>query len=90
MTEIVVGTNCLGLPGGKRYAIESNVRHPKYTLDPYYTSDIGLIKVKEDIEFNERVQPINISSQAFPENAEAFLAGWDRFDVSNSMSVSIF
>lgn len=86
MLEVVVGTNCVD--GGKRYAVEKYIIHPKYDSNVLaHGSDIALVKLKDDIEFNDEVQPIPYSSDEFTEDVEALVVGWNRFIVSHSLFV---
>lgn len=79
-----MGAGCLE-DGGERFAMEKYVIHPKFQLN-IYGHDIALIKVKGEIKFNDQVEAVSYSSQDFPEHADAVLAGWNRYDVSISVS----
>lgn len=83
--SVVVGTNCLK-EGGTRYAAEEYIWHPHYQhgAKGFGTqgNDIALIRVKGNIEFNDRVQPIAYSSEEFPDDVEAQFTGWGRIEVS--------
>lgn len=89
VTEVLVGAKCLKTDNGKRYAIEKFVIHPNFKPESY-GSDVALIRVKEEIEFNDRVQPISYSSQEFPQNVDAVHFGWNHSEVSDSRPVSQF
>lgn len=54
--KILVGTVNLK-NGGKFYTAERFVLHESYN-DPQYAHDIALIRVKETIAFNDKVQPV--------------------------------
>lgn len=43
-----------------KYLIESKilVRHPKYNIGKPYKFDIGLIKLSEEIKFNNYIKPV--------------------------------
>ena len=86
--DVVVGTNSLK-EGGKRYAVEEYKVNPGYKWDSH-GSDIAVVRVKEDIEFNSRVQPISYSSEEFPDEVEALLTGWGRVEVSISNFFTFF
>lgn len=63
---ILVGTNDLSA-GGVRHTIVSFIIHPEYNWgSDAVVNDIGLIRVKDAIEFNEIVQPIELSTQNIP------------------------
>lgn len=82
---VLVGTNCVD-KGGKRYEVEEYIAHEKYKHVPNtfdsHGSDIALIRVKGEIEFNDRVQSIPLSSEEFSDGVEALLTGWGRVEVS--------
>lgn len=71
----VVGT--LHLPYGVKYRIIDAIKYqnPVYItkLPPH---DIGLIKVKGDIEFNENIKPIKICDQYIEPNFTVISSGW--------------
>lgn len=83
--EVLTGTNCVD-KGGKRYTIEEYVANEKYKYVPNtfdsHGSDIAVVRVKGEIEFNDRAQPIPLSSEEFPDGVEALLTGWGRIEVS--------
>lgn len=72
--EILVGTNDLG-NGGTRYKIENIILHEDHN-DPKFSNDIALIRVKGSIQFNDKVQPIEYSSEEVPDGTEVELTGW--------------
>lgn len=82
-----MGVDCLE-DVGKRYEIDEVVVHPDFVWS-FHGDDIALVKVKGDIEFNDQVQPIPLSSREYSENSDALFTPWDKFDVSDSSS-SVF
>lgn len=78
--EILVGTNSLR-EGGQYYNIEKFIMHEKYN-QPQFANDIALIKLKEPIEFNDRVKPIELGKDEVEDGAELKLTGWGRIRVS--------
>lgn len=79
---MLVGTDCLE-GGGTRYAIERSVVHPSFKQNTR-GNDIALIEIKDEIEFNDRVDEISYSSRDLPDNVEALHVGWDQSQVSLS------
>lgn len=72
----MVGTNDLS-KGGQYYGIEKLVRHEKFNQPKgTYANDIALIRLNEAIEFNERIQPIKLSSEKLPDGTTLELTGW--------------
>lgn len=78
--RILVGTNVLS-KGEKYYAIEKWINHEKWN-QPKLANDIALIRLNETIEFNDRVQPIKLSSEEIPDGTTLELTGWGSTNVS--------
>lgn len=82
--ELVVGTKCVN-EEGQRYAAEEYIVHPHYVnvVEGFFGrgNDIGLIRVQGEIEFNDRVQPIEYSTGEFPDNVDAMFTGFGRMEV---------
>lgn len=72
--------------GEMYYRAEEIYLHEDHN-DPMYANDIALIRVKESIKFNERVHPIEPSSEEVLDGAEVVLTGWGNLSVS-AISVS--
>lgn len=49
--------------------------HPNFN-NPEMHNDIALVKLTEPIEFNEKVQPIELDPNRVPDNAPVTLTGW--------------
>lgn len=79
--KILVGTNDRRNKGGKYYNAKKFIIHKDYG-NPTYAHDIGLIHVQTPIEFNERVQPIKISSNEVKAGLIMQVFGWGRLGVS--------
>lgn len=78
---ILVGTNDLK-SGGKYYKAKKAIPHEKYHF-PLFGNDIALVQVDEEIEFNEKVQPIKYSDEFIEEGSKLRVTGWGRLGVSN-------
>lgn len=77
--RILVGTNDLKT-GGKYYTAKRFVLHESFN-NPRLSYDIALIQVKQTIEFNDRVKPIELSSEEVPDDAVLQLTGWGKITV---------
>lgn len=63
--RILVGTNDLR-EGGTYYNVEKLIRHQNYN-SPSFANDIALIKIVGEIDFNDKVQPIEVASEDVPD-----------------------
>ncbi|CAK1548133.1 unnamed protein product [Leptosia nina] len=72
--RVVVGTNKLD-SGGDQYEFEKIINHEKYN-NKAFTFDIGVIKLKKDIKFGEKVGNISLASSNTPGGAELVTSGW--------------
>lgn len=54
--------------------------HPNHN-DPPYNNDIGLIRLKEGIQYTNRIKPIDYNIEELPDNASVILTGWGRLSV---------
>ncbi|XP_017775823.1 PREDICTED: transmembrane protease serine 11D-like [Nicrophorus vespilloides] len=71
--SVVVGTNSLS-EGGDWYDIEQFIPHSLYS--PYSVkNDIALVRLKEPIEFSDKVKPINLPNEDTNEE-DLILSGW--------------
>lgn len=78
--SILVGSNHLE-QGGYFYEIDKFHMHKKYNK-PMYANDIAVIRVKGKIQFNYRVQPIELATEEVPNGSEVTLTGWGSLSVS--------
>lgn len=78
--EILVGTNDL-TKGGKYYKVAEYTAHKNYN-SPMYAYDIAVIKLQDKIEFNEKIQPIELGKGEVPDGAQVQLTGWGLLSVS--------
>lgn len=60
--------------------------HENYNR-PRFANDVAVIRVKETIEFNDRVQPIEPSNVQINDGDEVLLTGWGRLRVSTVLSI---
>ncbi|XP_014615268.1 PREDICTED: chymotrypsin-2-like [Polistes canadensis] len=74
---VVLGTNTLN-KGGDMYQANVTIAHEEY--DPRKVkNDIGLIKLDKDIEFTEKVKPINLPIENYQKTDNyVTLSGWGR------------
>ena len=72
--KILVGTNDQLVKNGTRYTPKKYIIHEEYNR-PSFAHDIGLILV-DNIEFNDRVQPIKYSSNVVESGATLLATGW--------------
>ncbi|KAL7307291.1 hypothetical protein TKK_0000485 [Trichogramma kaykai] len=68
------------LSGGKIYEVEDFVVHPSWKKSqtlPYY-ADVALMKLKEDIEFSETIQPAKLPEEndELPDGSTLTVLGW--------------
>lgn len=64
---------------GAIYEIDQVVLHPEFEGEPsLYEHNIALVKTTQPIEFNEQVQPIELSANEVNENVVAQVSGWVR------------
>ncbi|EDV90654.1 chymotrypsin-2 [Drosophila grimshawi] len=71
---VVTGTNQFAKPGSVYYTLEKHV-HCMYD-NPYMHNDIALLKLTQNITFNELTQPIPLPVAPLSEGAEILLTGW--------------
>lgn len=77
--EILVGTNDLN-KGGVYHQVEKFIMHEGYNR-PAFANDIALVKLRKDLEFNDRVAPISYSYDEVDDGEELELTGWGRLRV---------
>lgn len=66
--------------GGKAYNISKIIPHPGY-IHGKLKFDIALWRTKEEIEFNENVQPATLPTENTPAEAALTVSGWGRTSV---------
>lgn len=78
--QVIVGTNDLN-SGGQKYSVRSPIKYEKFKYrESYY--DIAMVEVREMIEFNKNVQPIQLSAEEIPDGTTVQLYGWGDSNVS--------
>nr|AAD21825.1 chymotrypsin-like serine protease [Ctenocephalides felis] len=78
LDSVYVGSNHLDRKG-RYYDVERYIIHEKYIgeLNNFY-ADIGLIKLDEDLEFNDKVKPIKIHENTIQGGEGLRATGWGR------------
>lgn len=71
--KVVVGSIFL-YPGGITHDIMQLILHPDDTN--VFKNDIGLVKVTQDIIFNNETQPIAISKEELYPGVQGIVSGW--------------
>ncbi|XP_066594933.1 transmembrane protease serine 9-like [Prorops nasuta] len=74
---VTVGITELITERGASYPLETYVIHPDFNLEKHY-NDIALVKLSEDIEFNDKVKPIELLSEEPNGTYSVILTGWGR------------
>lgn len=74
-----MGTNDLA-KGGKYYKVAKLTAHEHYN-NPTFAYDIAVIQLQGKIEFDDKVQPIELGKDDVPDGAIVQLTGWGRLRV---------
>ena len=69
--------------------IEEIVIHPEYK-PPKYINDVALIRLKNQIEFKNTIQPICLPSNDLPNLDKALFVGWGINGISNEIYIKLF
>ncbi|XP_049888035.1 chymotrypsin-2-like [Pectinophora gossypiella] len=85
--RVVVGTNSL-LVGGERYSVDAIINHEGFN-NALITNDVSLLKVSRDIEFNDRVQPIQLPDDNTEGGAQLLLSGWGRVSYPGDLPIQL-
>ncbi|XP_063697374.1 chymotrypsin-2-like [Culicoides brevitarsis] len=83
MYTVLVGTNDLK-KGGTKYNPDLLIYHHRYN-QPSFHNDIGLIRLKTPILFNDKVKPIKYSEHEVPAGAVITLTGWGRLSAGGKI-----
>lgn len=67
--------------GGTRYDVEKFIPHEEYDKPPF-ANDIALIRIKGEIQFNDKVQPIQYSDKFINDDTYLQIFGWGKLRVS--------
>ncbi|KAK2586780.1 hypothetical protein KPH14_011807 [Odynerus spinipes] len=74
---VVLGTVTLD-KGGDVYKVSQTIPYKEYNSQKI-SNDIGLVKVDRDIEFNDKVKPINLPTENFKDvGSYVTLSGWGK------------
>lgn len=76
----VVGSTRLNDPSSALYTIDKIDFHPKYRA-PSKRYDIAMLRTRENIVFNEFVQPIALPSQNIVGDVPVTVSGWGTLEV---------
>lgn len=77
--EVLVGTNDLN-SGGTYYRVQKFYTHEGYNR-PRFANDVAVIRVEGTIEFNDRIKPIEPSTETVNDGDTLTLTGWGRLRV---------
>lgn len=66
---------------GTRYEVENFIRHEEYDK-PEFANDIAVIRVKGEIKFNDKVQPIKYSDKFIKGDTYVDMFGYGKLKVS--------
>lgn len=88
--KILTGTNNLiaALFERKLLKPQQFIIHTLYDGDKYH-DDIALILLTEDIEYSEKIQPIELDWHEIPANTNLVVFGWGRFSESLPISANL-
>lgn len=85
--EILVGTNkATNGGGGRYYHVEYFKMHDEYDRR-MRMNDIAVIRVLGQIDFNEKVQPIEMLPDEVADGTDVQLAGWGKTNVSSQKQI---
>ncbi|XP_014226188.1 chymotrypsin-2-like [Trichogramma pretiosum] len=81
--QILAGVNKLDDKNGILYEVDKIIKHEHYTTDKFKNevADIALIRLAEDIVFNDKIQPVRLASSenqedVLPVGAPVMITGW--------------
>lgn len=86
---VLAGTNSLSY-GGDIYHVDKTVGNPGFNQGSLHY-DVGLIKVKTPIKFNDKVKPIELNTEDIGVGADLVISGWgsgDKLQFINLKSIS--
>lgn len=76
---VLMGTNDL-TRGGTFHEVANYSVHENYDI-PKFTHDIAVVELQEKVQFNEKVQPIELGVEEVPDDADVELFGWGKLSV---------
>lgn len=85
--EVMAGSNDMH-NGLDYYEADKLIVHENYD-DPLFANDIGLIRLKNPIEFNEKIQPIKLATEELTEDTTLQLSGWGSLSVRLALEFRI-
>ena len=72
--DVVTGTTDWQT-GGDHYGVDKIICHEEYH-NGSYANDVALLKLKTDIHFYDKVQPIKYSARVVPPRRTLKVSGW--------------
>ncbi|XP_014778705.1 transmembrane protease serine 9 [Octopus bimaculoides] len=78
--EVAVGiTRKENLPTAPKYKVKAITHHPNSKIiDGIPYSDIALLLLEDEIQFNNSVQPVCLPSKVYTKHDDCYLTGWGR------------
>ncbi|NP_001166253.1 serine protease homolog 93 precursor [Nasonia vitripennis] len=86
--KVYAGSNKLTDEKAQFYQAEYLTYHENFTMK-YLDNDIGLIRVIEDMDFNEHVQPIALPTDDTTDNTSVVLSGWGLTHVNGTLAKNL-
>ncbi|KAL4714616.1 hypothetical protein ACJJTC_019679 [Scirpophaga incertulas] len=87
LIRVVVGTNSLS-KGGISYSVSRIIVHENYN-SKVIKNDVSVIRTSKEIEFNERVQPIQLPGENTGAGANLLLTGWGRLSYPGTIPTKL-
>ncbi|KAK4879153.1 hypothetical protein RN001_007299 [Aquatica leii] len=84
--SVLVGTNTID-SGGIRYHVSKAIPHEHFDSNTYF-GDIGIVKLKSNLQYSLSVQPIRLANQGIPPETNVVFSGWGN-NVINGNSQTI-
>lgn len=72
----------------RHICLNVKIRFYSYRLPNRFSNDIAVIEMRKNIEFNDRVQPIEYSPEEIPDGEEVQFTGWGLISVCTMCNFS--
>ncbi|KAF7993882.1 hypothetical protein HCN44_011151 [Aphidius gifuensis] len=79
--NVIAGTNDLGLWWPRTYGVKKIYIHQDYS-DDKYEDDIAILRLDENIRFNNNQRPIKLPDGDTPEESDITMCGWGKLDTA--------